>query len=205
MPDEGVEGHFKALLSSTSHGPPRPCPPSPSVPVPPTLPVEPQPLCSLCLRAWEAIGGWRGLRGGRVTEHSVGPGAARSGSGAWPGQIPAASGQSGAPRGPEATHVPRVRQGLPQDVAPDQAPAHAHGRAALPVPGVREALRRPVQRYRAWAQSWSSAALAFPLDLGARPLCRRLRGRGCANCQPRASSAKTRGCHTQLDEGPETP
>ena len=23
------------------------------------------------------------------------------------------------------------------------------------------------------------AALAFPLDLGARPLCRRLRGRGC--------------------------
>ena len=27
------------------------------------------------------------------------------------------------------------------------------------------------------------AALAFPLDLGARPLCRRLRGRGCANCQ----------------------
>ena len=24
---------------------------------------------------------------------------------------------------------------------------------------------------------------AFPLDLGARPLCRRLRGRGCANCQ----------------------
>ena len=25
-------------------------------------------------------------------------------------------------------------------------------------------------------------ALAFPLDLGARPLCRRLRGRGCANC-----------------------
>ena len=129
MPDEGVEGHFKALLSSTSHGPPRPCPPSPSVPVPPTLPVEPQPLCSLCLRAWEAIGGWRGLRGGRVTEHSVGPGAPRSGSGAWPGQIPAASGQSGAPRGPEATHVPRVRQGLPQDIAPDQAPAHAHGRA----------------------------------------------------------------------------
>ena len=28
-----------------------------------------------------------------------------------------------------------------------------------------------------------SSALAFPLDLGARPLCRRLRGRGCANCQ----------------------
>ena len=27
-----------------------------------------------------------------------------------------------------------------------------------------------------------SSALAFPLDLGARPLCRRLRGRGCANC-----------------------
>ena len=26
------------------------------------------------------------------------------------------------------------------------------------------------------------SALAFPLDLGARPLCRRLRGRGCANC-----------------------
>ena len=25
--------------------------------------------------------------------------------------------------------------------------------------------------------------LAFPLDLGARPLCRRLRGQGCANCQ----------------------
>ena len=24
---------------------------------------------------------------------------------------------------------------------------------------------------------------AFPLDRGARPLCRRLRGRGCANCQ----------------------
>ena len=28
-----------------------------------------------------------------------------------------------------------------------------------------------------------SSALAFPLDLGARPLCRRLRGRGCGNCQ----------------------
>ena len=28
-----------------------------------------------------------------------------------------------------------------------------------------------------------SSALAFPLDLRARPLCRRLRGRGCANCQ----------------------
>ena len=29
-----------------------------------------------------------------------------------------------------------------------------------------------------------SSALAFPLDLGARPLYRRLRGRGCANCFP---------------------
>ena len=28
-----------------------------------------------------------------------------------------------------------------------------------------------------------SSDLAFPLDLGVRPLCRRLRGRGCANCQ----------------------
>ncbi|XP_044791814.2 zinc finger protein 500 isoform X3 [Bubalus bubalis] len=110
-------------------------------------------------RAWEAIGGWRGLRGGRVTEHSVGPGAPRSGSGAWPGQIPAASGQSGAPRGPEATHVPRVRQGLPQDVAPDQAPAHAHGRAALPVPGVREALWRPVQLQHAPAGAHGREAL----------------------------------------------
>ena len=31
------------------------------------------------------------------------------------------------------------------------------------------------------AKSWT--ALAFPLDLGARPLCRRLRARRCANCQ----------------------
>ena len=29
----------------------------------------------------------------------------------------------------------------------------------------------------------SSSALAFPLDLGARPLCRRLRGRGCATAK----------------------
>ena len=63
-------------------------------------PWSPQPLCSLCLRAWEAIGGWRGLWGGRLAEHSMGPGTPRSGSGARPGQTPAASGQSGAPRGP---------------------------------------------------------------------------------------------------------
>ena len=36
---------------------------------------------------------------------------------------------------------------------------------------------------RAWRLAGLSSALAFPLDLGARPLCRRLRGRGCANCQ----------------------
>ena len=30
-----------------------------------------------------------------------------------------------------------------------------------------------------------------PLDLGARPLCRRLRGRGCANCQSLPSTFKT--------------
>ena len=34
-----------------------------------------------------------------------------------------------------------------------------------------------------WRLAGLSSALAFPLDLGARPLCRRLRGRGCANCQ----------------------
>ena len=28
---------------------------------------------------------------------------------------------------------------------------------------------------------------------------------GVGHCHPRASSAKTRGFHTQLDEGPETP
>ena len=49
-------------------------------------------------------------------------------------------------------------------------------------------------RYRAWAQSWSSAALA------ARSVLPRNRP-----AHPRASSAKTRGFHTQLDEGPETP
>ena len=31
------------------------------------------------------------------------------------------------------------------------------------------------------------------------------RGRTKGHCHPRASSAKTRGFHTQLDEGPETP
>ena len=36
---------------------------------------------------------------------------------------------------------------------------------------------------RDWRLAGLSSALAFPLDLGARPLCRRLRGRGCANCQ----------------------
>ena len=36
---------------------------------------------------------------------------------------------------------------------------------------------------RTWRLAGLSSALAFPLDLGARPLCRRLRGRGCANCQ----------------------
>ena len=30
-------------------------------------------------------------------------------------------------------------------------------------------------------------------------------GKEAAHCHPRASSAKTRGFHTQLDEGPETP
>ena len=35
----------------------------------------------------------------------------------------------------------------------------------------------------AWRLAGLSSALAVPLDLGARPLCRRLRGRGCANCQ----------------------
>ena len=34
--------------------------------------------------------------------------------------------------------------------------------------------------------------------LGARPHTK-------GHCHPRASSAKTRGFHTQLDEGPETP
>ena len=34
-------------------------------------------------------------------------------------------------------------------------------------------------RTRAWCLAGLSSALAFPLDLGARPLCRRLRGRGC--------------------------
>lgn len=110
-------------------------------------------------RAWEALGGWRGCRGGRVAEHRVGPCAPRSGSGARPDQTPAASGQSGAPRSPEATRVPRVWQGLPQDVAPGQAPAHAHRRAALPVPGVREALRRPLQLQHAPAGAHGREAL----------------------------------------------
>ena len=35
---------------------------------------------------------------------------------------------------------------------------------------------------RAWRLAGLSSALAFPLDLGARPLCTMLRGRGCANC-----------------------
>ena len=35
------------------------------------------------------------------------------------------------------------------------------------------------------------------------PPTRRVPPRG--HCHPRASSAKTRGFHTQLDEGPETP
>ena len=45
-----------------------------------------------------------------------------------------------------------------------------------------------------------SSALAFPLDLGARPLCRRLRGRGCANCQslPRAPPRHAHGDLTSL-------
>ena len=34
---------------------------------------------------------------------------------------------------------------------------------------------------RDWRLAGLSSPLAFPLDLGARPLCRRLRGRGCAN------------------------
>ena len=43
---------------------------------------------------------------------------------------------------------------------------------------------RPVSRGNSRrATCGLSSALAFPLDLGARPLCRRLRGRGCANCQ----------------------
>ena len=41
---------------------------------------------------------------------------------------------------------------------------------------------------RGKAGGGARAALAFPLDLGARPLCRRLRGRGCANCQSLAQA-----------------
>ena len=40
--------------------------------------------------------------------------------------------------------------------------------------------------WEGWVQSQPRApctADSIPLDLGARPLCRRLRGRGCANCQ----------------------
>ena len=36
---------------------------------------------------------------------------------------------------------------------------------------------------RDWRLAGLSSALAFPLDLRARPLCRRHRGRGCGNCQ----------------------
>ena len=39
------------------------------------------------------------------------------------------------------------------------------------------------RRLRAWRLAGLSSALGFPLDLGARPLCRRLRGRGCANAK----------------------
>ena len=35
---------------------------------------------------------------------------------------------------------------------------------------------------RAWRLAGLSSALAFPLDLGARPLCRRLRGRVQYSC-----------------------
>ena len=44
--------------------------------------------------------------------------------------------------------------------------------------------RQPLALFpRDWRLAGLSSALAFPLDLGARPLCRRLRGRGSANCQ----------------------
>ncbi|EPY82670.1 hypothetical protein CB1_000246006 [Camelus ferus] len=68
------------------------------------------PECEAC----GASGDRRGRRGGHADENGLGPSApgSWSGFGAQPDQTPTGFGQSGAPRGPEAAHVSRVRQGL---------------------------------------------------------------------------------------------
>ena len=55
------------------------------------------------------------------------------------------------------------------------ARARRQGTGASPGPGMRGVTEWPLPPGR----RCRGAALAFPLDLGARPLCRRLRGRGC--------------------------
>ena len=51
--------------------------------------------------------------------------------------------------------------------------------------------RKEKKGFGAWRLAGLSSALAFPLDLGARPLCRRLRGRGCANCHVTQTSRRS--------------
>ena len=90
-----------------------------------------------------------------------------------PSELPERWSFSSAPRRDSAEPRPRGCSGLGE-------PRQALPNFYLSRPG-RSRLRECGRR--AWRLAGLSSALAFPLDLGARPLCRRLRGRGCANCQ----------------------
>ena len=90
-----------------------------------------------------------------------------------PSELPEQWSFSSAPRRDSAEPRPRGCSGLGE-------PRQALPNFYLSRPG-RSRLRECGRR--AWRLAGLSSALAFPLDLGARPLCRRLRGRGCANCQ----------------------
>ena len=52
-----------------------------------------------------------------------------------------------------------------------------------------------------WAKGRQPSKAAFRIFLGEKMFEHNTKG----HCHPRASSAKTRGFHTQLDEGPESP
>ena len=83
--------------------------------------------------------------------------------------------------------------------------------AALPVPlasGVilgsegPQALLRNKEKFPLWVKAQHEGALPPPCIVLKEP---RVPHNTKGHCHPRASSAKTRGFHTQLDEGPETP